>query len=114
MKRLLIAGLSLLIFCFTSSLAIGEEVMASLADVDSIKQADTKKNVSNLPQEPVPSFMDKYKEQKWNIAVGTCGPASENRTCTSGEQCCHEVNGTVNYWCQLINGFSCDPKRKTH
>ena len=93
MKHFLIAGLSLLIFCFTSSLAIGEEVVASLPDADSIKQADTQKNMSNLPQEPA-SFMDRYKEQKWNTAAAsqTC----EQLKCVAGD-CCTE--GELS-WCR--------------
>ena len=95
MKHFLIAGLSLLIFSFTSSLAIGEEVVASLPD------AETMENVSNIPQEPAPSFIEWYKEQKWNIALT---PTCEQLNCpvkVPGESgCCEGISGTKKiYWC---------------
>ena len=49
MKRLLIAGMCLFIFCITSSLAIGEDLVASLPQADTVKQVDTNKSISNLP-----------------------------------------------------------------
>lgn len=99
MKRLLIVSLSLFIFCITSSLAIGEEVVASLPDADNIKQADsvkqvnTKKNVSNESQELASSFIEQYKEKNWLVA----DPSKCNPKC-SGEKpiCCSDINGT---WC---------------
>ena len=97
MKRLVIAGLALFIFCITSSLAIGEDLVASLpqADtvkqVDTVKQADTNKSISNLPEGYASTFIKEYEKNykgASKVDDGICKKNSKSCIGTKWPVCC--------------------------